>query len=114
MTQRTLQKSLLNILIVGNFKMSILRINSGKIRGWNSLTRLFQSEMNMPEYVIGNINATADYIIDYACGDNLVIDLGDCRSLKRRHLDIVTYLQNLGDNLTPCIVDGSLTILMSH
>ncbi len=73
--------------------MKKVKIDSNKIKDWETFHAVFSIMFNFPSYYGRNMNAWID------CMDELttkltVIDLGDCRQLKETNPEIIDAIQS--------------------
>lgn len=68
--------------------MKKVKIDTEQIKDWESFHDVFSKTFDFPEYYGRNMNAWIDCMDEFIT-ELTLIDLGDCRTLKETHSEIV-------------------------
>lgn len=68
--------------------MKKVKIDTEQIKDWDSFHEVFSQTFDFPEYYGRNINAWIDCMDEFT-KELTLLDLGDCRTLKETHPEII-------------------------
>lgn len=68
--------------------MKKVKIDTKRIKGWDSFHEVFSNTFDFPEYYGRNMDAWIDCMDEFT-SEMTLIDLGDCRTLKENNPEIV-------------------------
>ncbi|MAX78690.1 MAG: barnase inhibitor [Crocinitomicaceae bacterium] len=71
--------------------MKTITIRSQNITDWDSLHTVFAEAFNFPEYYGRNMDAWIDCIDEFT-DETTVINMGDCRELRKKAPEIITAI----------------------